>query len=81
MTLEELFNHAATTGKLPMVEVDKPVRHAASNIGVVTTIKQTSGYTGVAVRFNGMNYDSWFHAIENPDRRSKYMSELKIKHL
>lgn len=79
MNLEELLK-ACGTGKMPLVEVDTPVRHSKEKVGQVVVIKtmSTMGHSGCAVRFPDMTYDTWFHAEASVDRRKRYMFELRI---
>lgn len=80
MTIEQLLK-ACSSGNMPRVRIETPVRHSTAHTGIVTTIKQSAdceGHTGCAVRFDGMKYDSWFHAKTGTDKRTRYMSELSL---
>lgn len=72
MTIIDVLKAAAEKEKFPEVESKSLIRHAKSRKGVVTVIKSS----GIAVRFEGMNYDKWFWEKESDDKRSKYMSQL-----
>ena len=74
MTIQEVLKAAAEEGIFPQVEIDKPVKHAKSNKGKVTTIRPT----GVTVRFEGLGWDTWLWAEQKEDSRSRYVSELKL---
>ena len=69
MTWNELLQ-AASTGIMPKVK-------RGDSIGTVTTIKHKGKYKGCAVDF-GYNWDDWFHAEKQNDKRSKYMAELEL---
>lgn len=78
MTFEELLI-ACSCGKMPTVElIGKPVKFSNQNLGVVTTIKDNGRHRGVAVKFKDLDYDTWFHDLDDTDKRSRYMRELKI---
>lgn len=53
------------------------IKHAASNKGVVSNIRLI-GIRGVGVRFEGIDYDTWFYENSGTDRRSRYMDELSF---
>lgn len=74
MELQELFKACVKQKGFPNVKCEFTVKYASSNIGVVTVIKPH----GIAVRFEGMTYDSWFYNANGVDKRSKYMYQLKI---
>jgi len=74
MTIEDVFKKCAEIERFPLVSIEEKVRHAESNIGQITQIKSS----GIAVRFEGMTWDSWFWRETQDDKRSKYMSQLSF---
>lgn len=77
MNIEELLR-SCYEGKMPLVECADPVRHASSPIGRVVVIKYEDGHKGCAVRFPGMDWDTWFWDSNENDGRKHYMRELKL---
>lgn len=74
MKFDEMLK-ACSIGVMPMVE------HEKLGVGRVTVIKSKadgSTFVGCAVRFNGYNFDLWFHDSDGQDKRSRYMYELKL---
>lgn len=78
MTFNELLI-SLSSGHFPRVNSSIKHRHAESSSGVVTTIKDSHGYRGCAVRFDGMTYDTWFYDDPGTDKRMRYMDQLTIE--
>lgn len=71
MTIQDVIDNTHN-GVLPNVNDIKD-----QLVGTVTTIRITpNGYRGIAVRFNGRTYDSWYYEEPGTDKRKRYMHHL-----
>lgn len=77
-TYNDILQHCSK-GFFPSVKIDVTLRHCTSNFGKVVVIKdEPDGFKGCAVRFEGMNWNTWFYANNGSDKRKHYISELTI---
>ena len=62
------------------VQIDTPIKYATSKIGIITEFRFTNDGKpkGVCVRFGGMKWSTWFWYNSGTDKRSHYMTELKL---
>lgn len=74
MKVQEVINKSAQLNAFPMLISKEHIKYADSNTGTVTVIKPL----GIAVRFEGMNYDIWFWEKESNDEKVKSMSQLEF---
>lgn len=73
---------ASSTGELPVVyliELKPALEKIKSKKGQVTVIKNSEGFRGIAVRFEGLNYDTWFYEEDGKDKRKNYMANLTLE--
>lgn len=73
MTYKQILE-ACYGGELPRVRRTTPLKYSKNEEGVITTIKDF----GVAVRFDGMEWDTWYCKEHRNDKRSRYISELEL---
>lgn len=78
MTYEQLLKKVGE-GKMPEVKTLVKIKYATSDVGRVTTIKDNGRHRGIAVRFPGCDWDTWFHDnTEGSDKRTLYLHQLQI---
>lgn len=77
MILQELLKYASENDEV-VVYANEKLKFATSNKGIVTGFR-VQGCKGCAVMFEGTNWSTWFHAIHDTDKRSKYMSSLSFE--
>ena len=79
MTIQDVFTRCVELGDFPEVVSMAPIKGASSRRGKVTVIKDNGTYKGIAVRFEGMNYDKWFwDDMYSSDQRTLYMRQLRF---
>lgn len=74
MDLKTLFDECAKIGNFPEVEIEKPVRHSKRTRGRITAIN----IRGLEVKFPDLSYNTWFWWQHQNDKRSHYVSELRL---
>ncbi|MEP2668882.1 MAG: hypothetical protein ABJH04_07800 [Cyclobacteriaceae bacterium] len=80
MDYKDLFANIVD-GIPPKVRVEKPIKSATSNIGVITAVKWRIDGTpyGIEVNFPGTNWNTWFWSTpDKSDNRSRYIDELEL---
>ncbi len=81
MNIAEILK-ASADGDMPLVTSKKPISGTTHTTGRVVVIKKrtiVSGYSGIAVSFPGLTYDTWFYEGSGTDGRSKYMDDLEFQ--
>ena len=86
MTFTELLHKLHKNKSLPLrvissrsISHDKyscPKEGIVSLEGIITYIRIDGKRNGCAVRFDGLNYEKWFHAKSGTDMRSTYLKDL-----
>lgn len=76
MNIQEIIT-AAKENQQVSVFVDEQIPYTSSRKGVVTNIR-LSGCKGIGVRFEGVDYDVWFHEKKDSDKRRRYMDSLSF---
>jgi hypothetical protein len=78
MTIKELLEYAAKN-EVVYVQLETKLKFASSTKGIVGCIRiREGGVTGCGVMFEGTNWETWFHAKDDKDKRSRYMSQLSF---
>lgn len=71
MTWEELLKGCAS-GKMPRVKT------SSGRGGTVRAIRDEGSHRGCTVELDGMNYASWYWAVDGKDQRSRYIRDLTL---
>ena len=72
MNVLDVIKKAAEIGGFPKVKVDVKMKHATSDVGVINEIKPK----GIGVKFPGQDWNAWFWAEDQNDKRTKCMNQL-----
>ena len=77
MSIQDVIDYISQYKTWPLVtHNDGQPKKATNNLGQVSSIKPH----GISVLWEGMNYYTWYWAVDQKDKRTKHMGQLSFKY-